>query len=341
MRKAAVVLLNLGSPPSPEVADVRDYLREFLGDERVLDLHPAARWLLLEGLILRVRPKRSAAAYRSVWTPEGPPLLAITEKLRRAVESRAGLPVYAAMRYAEPSCDAVARRIAADGVSDLLIIPQYPQYAMSSYETAEVRLREALREHAPGVKLTLVQPFYDDPGYIDALAEVARPHLDTPHDRLLFSFHGVPRRHIVKGDPSHAHCLTQPDCCHTEHPCHATCYRHQCVRTMELLAARLGVPAGGCELMFQSRLGREEWLRPYTAERLAALPREGVRRLLVICPAFTADCLETLEEIAVEGRETFLHAGGESYTVIPCLNDHPAFVAWTAGRIARWREASA
>ena len=339
MGKAAAVILNLGSPKSPEVPDVREYLREFLGDERVIDLNPVARWLLLEGVILRVRPKRSAAAYKSVWTPEGAPLLVITEKLRRAVEAKANLPVYTAMRYAEPSCDAVAKKIARDGVTDLLILPQYPQYAMSSYETAEVRLREALREHAPGVKLTLVQPFYDDPGYIDALAEVARPYLEKPYDRLLFSFHGVPRRHIVKGDPSHAHCLTQPDCCKTAHPCHATCYRHQCVRTMDLLAQKLGVPAGRYELMFQSRLGREEWLRPYTADRLTELPGEGAKRLLVICPAFTADCLETLEEIAVEGRETFLHAGGESYEVIPCLNDHPSFVDWTADRIARWQEA--
>lgn len=337
MAKQGVVILNLGSPKSPEIPDVREYLREFLGDERVIDLHPVVRWLLLNLVILRTRPARSAAAYRTVWTPEGPPLLVITEKLRKAVEAVAGMTVYSAMRYAEPSCDTVARRIAADGVTDLLIIPQYPQYAMSSYETAEVRLREALREHAPGVKLTLVQPFYDDPAYIDALAEVTRPHLDAaPFDKLLFSFHGVPRRHILKGDPSHAHCFTQPDCCRVAHPCQATCYRHQCVRTMDLLAAKLGLGADRYELMFQSRLGREEWLRPYTDDRLKALPGEGTKRLLVICPAFTADCLETLEEIAEEGKETFLHAGGESYTMVPCLNDHPAYVAWTADRIARW-----
>lgn len=337
MGKHAVVILNLGSPKSPEVSDVREYLREFLGDERVIDKHPVVRWLLLNLLILRVRPPRTAAAYRTVWTPEGPPLLAITERLRRAVESAAGVSVYSAMRYAEPSCDAVARRIAADGATDVLVIPQYPQYAMSSYETAEVRMREALREHAPGARVTLVGPFYDDPGYIDALADSARPHLEAaPFDRLLFSFHGVPRRHLTKGDPSHAHCMSQPDCCRVAHPCQAVCYRHQCLRTMDLLVAKLGLSPGRHEPVFQSRLGREEWLRPYTDERLRALPGEGVKRVLVICPAFTADCLETLEEIAEAGKETFLHAGGESYTMIPCLNDHPAYVAWTLGRITRW-----
>ena len=338
MSKKGVVILNLGSPKSPEVPDVREYLAEFLGDERVLDTNPVIKWFVLNGIILRTRPKRSSEAYKSVWTPEGSPLLVITEKLRRAVDAvMAGkVKLYTAMRYAEPSCDAVAKRIAADGITDLLIIPQYPQYAMSSYETAEIRFREALTEHAPAVKFTLVQPFYNDLAYVDALVESARPYLAQGYDKVLFSFHGVPRRHMVKADSSRSHCMSRPDCCAIAHPCQSTCYRHQCLTTMNLFAAKAGINPDKYEYSFQSRLGREEWLKPYTDFRLRDLPKEGVKKLLVLSPAFTADCLETLEEMAEEGKETFLHAGGESYTLIPCLNDHPAFVAWTAGRIERW-----
>lgn len=334
--KHGVVILNLGSPKSPEIPDVREYLREFLGDERVIDTNPFVKWFVLN-LILLLRPAKSSAAYKTVWTPEGSPLLVITEKLRKAVQAVSGeVKVYTAMRYAEPSCDNVAKQIAADGVTDLLIIPQYPQYAMSSYETAEVRMREALAEHAPAVKFTLVQPFYDDPGYIDAMVEVARPYLEKPYDKILFSFHGVPRRHMVKADSSRAHCMSRPDCCEIAHPCQSTCYRHQCFATTNAFVAKAGIPADKHEVSFQSRLGREEWLKPYTDFRLNDLPKKGVKKLLVFSPAFTADCLETLEEMAEEGKETFLHAGGESYELVPCLNDHPAYVAWTADRITRW-----
>lgn len=334
--KHGVVILNLGSPKSPEIPDVREYLREFLGDERVIDTNPFVKWFVLN-LILLLRPAKSSAAYKTVWTPEGSPLLVITEKLRKAVQAVSGeVKVYTAMRYAEPSCDNVAKQIAADGVTDLLIIPQYPQYAMSSYETAEVRMREALAEHAPAVKFTLVQPFYDDPGYIDAMVEVARPYLEKPYDKILFSFHGVPRRHMVKADSSRAHCMSRPDCCEIAHPCQSTCYRHQCFATTKAFVAKAGIPADKHEVSFQSRLGREEWLKPYTDFRLNDLPKKGVKKLLVFSPAFTADCLETLEEMAEEGKETFLHAGGESYELVPCLNDHPAYVAWTADRITRW-----
>lgn len=338
MSKPGVVILNLGSPKSPEVPDVREYLAEFLGDDRVLDTNPVVKWFVLNGVILRTRPAKSAAAYKSVWTPEGPPLLVITEKLRKAVDAvMAGkVKLYTAMRYAEPSCDNVAKQIAADGITDLLIIPQYPQYAMSSYETAEIRLREALAEHAPAVKFTLVQPFYNEPGYIDAMIEVAKPYLEKPYDKLLFSFHGVPRRHMVKADSSHAHCMSRPDCCAIAHPCQSTCYRHQCFAMVKAFVAKTGLAENRYEVSFQSRLGREEWLKPYTDFRLNDLPGEGVKKLLVMSPAFTADCLETLEEMAEEGKETFLHAGGESYALVPCLNDHPAYVAWTADRITRW-----
>lgn len=338
MSKKGVVILNLGSPKSPEVPDVREYLAEFLGDERVLDTNPVVKWFVLNGIILRTRPAETGAKYRTVWTPEGPPLLVITEKLRKAVDAlMAGkVKLYTAMRYAEPSCDSVAKQIASDGVTDLLVIPQYPQYAMSSYETAEKRFREALTQYAPKVKFTVVQPFYDDPGYIAAMRDVAAPYLAKPYDKVLFSFHGVPRRHMVKADSSRSHCMTRPDCCEIAHPCQSTCYRHQCFAMVKAFVAEAGIPEGKYEISFQSRLGREEWLKPYTDFRLADLPKEGVKKLVAFSPAFTADCLETLEEMGEEAKETFLHAGGESYALVPCLNDHPAYVGWTADRIDRW-----
>ncbi len=333
MPESAVLLLNLGSPKSCEVGDVRDYLREFLGDERVLDGSALKRFLLLHGVILRRRPAKSAAAYKKVWTPEGAPLLAITERLRAALETASGVRIYAAMRYGEPSCRQIVARMKKDGVRRVFVIPQYPHYAMSSYETAVVCAREAFSKQAPAIETVYMPPMYRDSGYIGALVESAKSYLEKPFDKLLFSYHGVPVRHLRKSDPTRMHCMVTGNCCSGESPAHATCYRYQCLETMRHFIAAAGVPAEKCAVSFQSRLGREEWLRPYTDETLRTLPAAGAKRLLVICPAFTADCLETLEEIAVEGRHAFLSAGGESFEQIPCLNDNPAYVRFLTEKI--------
>lgn len=338
MPKRAVLLVNLGSPDSTSVPDVRRYLREFLGDERVLDLPAPFRWLLLEGIILPRRPKRSAHAYASIWQKDGSPLILTSRSVRDKLAASLGadVPVYLAMRYGKPSIASIIQRIIADGVDDVLLIPQYPHYAMSSWETVVVKVYEEAARQSPRLRVTTVQPFYEDPDYVDALVESARPYLDQPHDYVLFSYHGIPVRHLRKADSSKAHCTIVADCCSTCSPVQSTCYRAQCLKTTAAFARRAGLTPGKYSVSFQSRLAGEPWLTPYTDVELKRLPGTGAKRLLVLSPAFVADCLETLEEIAVEGKETFLTAGGESFKQVPCLNDHPAYISLLHERVRRW-----
>ncbi len=338
MSKRAVLLVNLGSPDSPAVPDVRRYLREFLGDERVLDLPALGRWLLLEAIILPTRPKKSAHAYSSIWTKEGSPLIVTSRKVQADLAARLGpaTPVYLAMRYGSPSIASVVGQLAADGVTEVLLFPQYPHYAMSSWETVVVRAMEEFARQAPQVRVTTVQPFYADPDYINALHAQAAPYLAQGYDHLLFSYHGLPVRHMRKADSSHAHCLTVADCCATCSPAHATCYRAQCFATTRAFAERARLDPARHSVSFQSRLVGEPWLEPFTDKEFERLPKAGVKNLLVMCPAFTADCLETLEEISQRGRESFLAAGGVKFEQIPCLNDHPAFIDFLAKRTQRW-----
>jgi ferrochelatase len=338
MAKRAVLLVNLGSPDSTAVPDVRRYLREFLGDERVLDLPAAARWLLLEGIILRTRPTKSAHAYSEIWTEQGSPLIVISQSVRDKLAAQLGAntPVYLAMRYGQPSINSVIAQIAADGIEEVLLFPQYPHYAMSSWETVVVKVYEEAARLAPNLRVSSVQPFFADPDYIEALHAVTAPYLQRPHDHLLFSYHGIPERHLRKADSSKAHCMTVHDCCNTCSPVQATCYRAQVLATTRALVARAGLSPEKFSVSFQSRLAGEQWLTPFTDYELERLPREGRKRLLVICPAFVADCLETLEEIRGQGKETFVKAGGESFEQIPCLNDQPPYISFLLGRVNRW-----
>lgn len=340
MPKRAVLLVNLGSPDSTAVADVRRYLEEFLGDDRVID-RPASRFLrkvLVNRIIIPKRVGNSAHAYEQIWTEQGSPLIRLSESVRDKLAAALGpdTPVYLAMRYGNPSVASVVAQIAAAGIDELLLFPQYPHYAMSSWETVVVRVMEEVARQAPRLRVTTVQPFYADEDYIGALHAVAAPYLAQPHDFVLFSYHGLPERHMRKADSSRAHCMTAPDCCTTCSPAHATCYKAQCVATTRALTARAGIAADRHTLSFQSRLVGEPWLSPYTDHELERLPKAGIKRLLVICPAFTTDCLETLEEIQQEGRDAFLAAGGENFQQIPCLNDHPAFIDFLAARARRW-----
>jgi len=338
MSKQGVILLNLGSPDSTAVADVRRYLREFLMDGRVLDAPFPIRWFLVNCLILPTRPRESAEAYKEIWTDQGSPLILISRAQQRALAGQLDLPVELGMRYGNPSTTEALRSLLDQGVDDLFIIPMYPHYAMSSYETAVVALMEAVREQKPELKTTLLPPFYQDPGYIDALVKRAHPSIkEQDFDKLVFSFHGIPQRHLVKGDPSHNHCLTTHDCCNTCHPAHATCYRHQCAMTVEKFVAAANLPKDKYMITFQSRLGREPWLQPYTDKTLEELAEKGCKKVKVICPAFTADCLETLEEIAMQGRESFLESGGADFEQIPCLNESPDFINFLAGKVRDWQ----
>jgi ferrochelatase len=338
MPKRAVLLANLGSPNSTSVADVRQYLREFLGDERVLDLPAPLRWLLLEGIILRTRPKKSAHAYSTVWTKDGSPLIVTSRSVQQKLSARLGgeLTVYLAMRYGNPSIASVIAQMLADGVTEVLLIPQYPHYAMSSWETVTAKVYAEAALQSPTLRVTTVQPFYEDEDYIEALYQVAQPYLAQPHDHVLFSFHGLPERHMRKADSSKAHCMVVADCCNVCSPAQSTCYRAQCYKTTKAFVRRANLAADKHSVSFQSRLAGEPWLTPYTDHELVRLPNAGIKRLLVMSPAFVADCLETLEELSITGKKTFLEAGGAAFQQIACLNDHPAYIQFLVNRVGAW-----
>ena len=338
MSKRAVLLVNLGSPASTSVGDVRRYLREFLGDERVLDVPAPLRWLLLEGVILRTRPKKSAHAYASVWKPEGSPLVLTSMSVQKKLSETLGkdIPVYLAMRYGKPSIPDVLNQMKADGIEQVFLMPQYPHYAMSSWETVVVKVYQDAEKLFPTLKIDLLQPFYQDADYIEALYEVSAPYFSKPHDLLLFSYHGIPERHLRKGDPSKAHCMEVKDCCSHCSPVQSTCYRAQVFATTKALVKRAGIDTNKYSVSFQSRLAGEPWLTPFTDKVLEEFPKQGVKKILVMCPAFVSDCLETLEEISVEAKETFIEAGGEEFEQIPCLNDQKPYIDFLAGRVNTW-----
>lgn len=321
----AVLLVNLGSPDSPSVADVRRYLREFLMDGRVLDVAWPIRFAIVHFAILPSRPKESSHAYQSIWTPQGSPLVVTSQRVRDHLVQMTSLPVALAMRYQNPTIQAAIKELAGQGVSELLLIPLFPHYAMSSYETAVVRVQEVARKISTSMKVVVQPPYFDHPDYIAALAESARPYIGDAFDYLLFSYHGVPERQIKKSDPTGCHCL-RPNCCDTPSAAHEFCYRAQCYKTTAAFASRIGLPKDKYSVSFQSRLGRDPWLSPYTDKELERLAMSGVRNLLVMCPAFVSDCLETIEEIGMRGKEIFLNAGGTRFTLIPCLNEHPLWL---------------
>lgn len=321
-----ILLVNLGSPDSPTVPDVRKYLREFLMDGRVLDINPIARFCLVNFAILPSRPKESAHAYQKVWTPAGSPLIVISRNVRSKLQQRLELPIELAMRYQCPSILDAIKRLAQKGVDDLLLIPLFPHYAMSSFESAVERVKEVAAELAPKMRIQVQPPFFDHPDYINALVASAQDYLNKGFDHLLFSFHGLPERQLRKSDPTGCHCLATPNCCETPSPAHATCYRAQCFKTVAAFVQKAGLPKEKYSIAFQSRLGRDPWLKPYTDHELPRLAQKGVQKLFVICPAFVSDCLETLEEISIRARQTFTEAGGKEFALIPCMNEHPLWI---------------
>jgi len=323
MKKQGVLLVNLGSPDSPSVSDVRRYLRQFLMDGKVLDAIYPVRFFVVHALILPKRPRESAEAYQKVWLPEGSPLVVISRQQQEELGRRLKIPVELAMRYQNPSIESAISKLVTQGVEELVVVPLFPHFAMSSYESAAERVKTVLAKRAPQITARYVPPFYDDPDFIDALAASAADHLAADYDHLLFSFHGLPERHLRKADPTGSHCLASEDCCEGCHVAHDTCYRAQCYKTVAAFIAKTGIPADKYSVAFQSRLGRDPWLKPYTDHVIAELPAKGIKKLLVMCPAFVADCLETIEEIGMRAQDDFVNAGGETLTLIPCLNDHP------------------
>jgi ferrochelatase len=330
--KRAILLMNLGSPDSTATRDVRTYLMEFLMDKRVIDYPWLFRQILVGGLIVPFRAAKSAEAYSTIWTKEGSPLIVLTQQLQAALQQVVEEPVEIAMRYGHPSMEEAYERLLQrmPQLEEVLAIPLYPHYAMASYETAVEYAQEIHRRMKYRFSLNFIKPFYNESHYLHALSEHMRPYLQTQYDHILFSYHGVPARHIKKSDPTGNHCLQSAGCCDTASPAHATCYRHQCFTTTKEIVRLLGIPEGKYSNSFQSRLGKG-WLEPFTDIRLEEMPKEGIKKLLILCPAFVSDCLETLEEIAMRGRESFTRAGGETYTMIPCLNVEPLWVQTLAG----------
>lgn len=340
MTQQALLLANLGSPASTSVADVRSYLNQFLMDPFVIDLPWPVRRLLVS-LILLKRPAQSAHAYQSIWWPQGSPLVEISRQLSEAVRPLwTHGPVELAMRYGEPSIETTLRRLAAQGITRVTLAPLYPQFADSTTTTAVVEAQRVIAGFQLPIRLSVLPPFFDHPEYLDALAESVRPYLEQGFDHLLLSYHGLPERHLHKADPSGSHCLKGADCCQrAQGPVLARCYRAQCYRVSAGLAERTGLQPQQWSVSFQSRLGRAKWIEPYTEARLDQLAAQGVKKLLVMCPAFVADCIETLEEIGIRGREQFRAAGGEDLVLVPCLNTHPQWVAALARICARVPEA--
>jgi ferrochelatase len=335
--RTGVLLINLGTPDSPSVRDVRRYLREFLSDPRVVDIHPIGRWLLLHLIILPFRPKRSAAAYRKIWTEQGSPLLVEGKKLTDLLEAELGesFVVRLAMRYQSPSIRAAFDGLVAAGVDKIVVVPLFPQYSSAATGSALDRVYAIAADRWNIPTLETVGPFYDDPGFVAAFAAVAKPVLDDfDPDFVLFSYHGLPVRQIHKGDPTGTFCL-RDGCCDRIVSENRYCYRAQCHATTRALAAALALPPDRHGLSFQSRLGRDPWIEPYTDRVLPKLRAEGRKRLAILSPAFVADCLETLEELGMGAKEQWAHLGGEGMVLVPSLNGHPAWVSALASMVRK------
>ncbi len=328
MATQAVLLANLGSPDSYQVKDVRNYLAEFLMDERVIDLPYMGRLLLVKGVIVPFRAPKSAGKYKTIWTENGSPLIHISRQVQQKLKDAIQLPVELCMRYANPTPSFALDKLARENpdLKEVVLVPLYPHYAMSSYETAVEHVKETYRQRNYPFQLKVVPPFFNHPQYIDSLVISIRPHLDEEFDHLLFSYHGIPKRHVLKTDCTKSHCFTSEECCAVASKAHEVCYRHQIITTTNQVAEKLGLASGKFSFSFQSRLGADAWLQPYTVEQLKKFPKQGIKKLLIVCPAFVSDCLETLEEIQQEGHEDFMKAGGECYSVIPCLNDRDDWI---------------
>ncbi len=322
--------MNLGSPDSTAVKDVRRYLNEFLMDSRVLDFPAIFRFPLVRWLITPSRAPKSAEAYRRVWRPDGSPLIVLTQKLCQAVQQKLAYPVTIAMRYGNPSPKAAFDRLLKEqpGLKEVTVFPLYPHYTMSSYESAVVYAQQIHRKYKYPFRLKFISPFYQRWEYISALAESIKPHLAGPYDKILFSYHGLPERHMRKDDNTIQRLGPESQQEGATFALPFVNYQKQCFETTKMVVSELNIPEGKYETSFQSRLVQagSEWIKPYTAIRLEELPKEGVRNLLVVCPAFINDCLETLEEIELEGKHSFIASGGEQLRYIPCLNDAPQWV---------------
>ena len=327
--KQAVLLVNLGSPDSTSLPDIRRYLGEFLMDKYVLDVPAFFRWILVYCLIMPFRPKKTAEAYQSIWWDEGSPLMVLSKRLLKLVQDKVGIPVELGMRYGNPSIKYAIDKLCSENSSleEILLFPLYPHYAMASTKTVIEKTKSLMAQYYPNITLKYIESFYDYPSYISSLSNSISEYKDKDvFDYVLFSYHGIPERHVKKTDPTKLHCKVASDCCNVTSNAHRYCYSHHVYKTTELVVEKLKLAKDAYSVSFQSRLGNDPWLLPFTDATIEALAKKGVKRLAVVCPAFVSDCLETLEEMGEEGKEIFLENGGESFTLIPCLNERVDWV---------------
>ena len=309
--RQGILLCNLGTPDAPRPAELRRYLKEFLSDPRVVEIPRLLWWLILNLIILRIRPRRSAKLYQSVWTEAGSPLMLYSQQQVKSVKHRLAekygdIPVVLGMRYGNPSMASAIKELTDQNVRDIIVLPLYPQYAGATTGSTFDAIAKTFTKLRWVPELQFINGYHKSEGYLDALCSTIKRHIDEhgQPDKLVFSYHGTPERYLKNGDPYH-------------------CFCHQ---TTRLVREKMGFDENQVMTTFQSRFGREPWLQPYTDKTLEQLPEDGVKHVAVICPGFSSDCLETIEEINMEGRESFIDSGGEQFHYIPCLNDDPVHI---------------
>ena len=327
--KTGILLINLGTPDSPSTRDVRIYLRELLSCERVIDINPVARWFVLNLLILPFRPRKSAKAYKKIWMDEGSPLLVFSEKLKTALLEQFAekdIPLELGMQCRKPSLKTAIAKLRGQNCDQIIVLPLYPQYASSSYGAAIEDLYKVILNDWNIPHLRIIPPFFSDSRFIDAWAKIGLPYIEKNPDHVLFSFHGLPLRHLKKSDYTGKWCKNDYSCCKELINENRNCYSAQCHYTAKLIAKSLNIEEEKWSVSFQSRLGRDEWVKPYTEPHLKELAERGMKRVVVFCPSFVADCLETIEEIGISAAEHFKEYGGEELILVPSLNNHPEWV---------------
>ena len=332
--RCGVLLVNIGTPDAPRTREVRKYLRQFLSDPRVLDISPIVRAFVLNLLILPFLSAKSASAYRIIWTDKGSPILVCGEEFTRTIQRRLDekfpdrFIVKFAMRYGSHSIEQAMDEFQSAGIGTIRVFPLYPQYASATVGSTMEEVFRVASKFWNVPNITTLPLFYDHPKFIQSFADVARENIDVEEfDHFLFSFHGLPERHIIKSDLSHGkYCLIEKDCCTRISATNSFCYRAHCYATAKLIAQQLGLSSSRYTVSFQSRLGRDPWLKPYTDVLLKTLPKKGIKRLAIFSPAFVADCLETIEELGIRGAKDFSAAGGEKCVLVPSLNLHPTWI---------------
>jgi ferrochelatase len=332
-----VLMVNLGSPDSPEPKDVKPYLEEFLMDERVIDVPRWLRTFLVKGIILNTRPKKSAKAYKKIWWDEGSPLIVLSERLQKKVQLQSSIPIALAMRYGKPSIATGLAELHEKGVDEVLLMPLYPQHAMATTETIVVLAEQIRAEHYPKMQFTHLPAFYNHPDYVRVLSNSIQEFLQQKEwEHILFSYHGIPERHIRKTDVTKSHCTIDGQCCQKPSKAHQYCYRHQCYETTRQVAEFLELKQGSYSTSFQSRLAGDKWLQPYTDKTVENFAKSGTKKMAIVTPAFVSDCLETLEEIGMEAAEDFEENGGQKLHVVPCINDRDDWVKVLSRWIDEW-----